>query len=117
MFFLHSCDGRVHVYRRRNERYADCCVIERDRFEGGGTVTVWTAIANGYRSPLVVIDSNLNAQRYRDDILAHQVIPLFHNNANNSIFQEDNGTSYTARDIVHWFRTNNIDLTIMISTP
>ena len=29
----------------------------------GGSVMVWAAIAHGYHSPLVVIDSNLNAQR------------------------------------------------------
>ena len=94
----------------RNERYADCCVLERDRFGGGGSVMVWAAIAHGYRSPLVVIDGNLNAQRYRDDILAHHVIPLFHNNANISIFQRDNATSHTARDTVNFLRTNNINL-------
>ena len=66
---------RVRVYRRRNERYADCCVLERDHFGGGGSVMVWAAIAHGYRSPLVVIDGNLNVQRYRDDNLAHHVIP------------------------------------------
>ena len=71
----------MHLYRRRNERYADCCVLERDRFGGEGSVMVWAAIAHGYRSPLVV-----NAQRYRDDILAHHVISLFHNKANISIF-------------------------------
>ena len=70
----------VVMARRRNERYADCCVLERDRF--GGSVMVWAAIAHGYRSPLVVIDGNLNVQRYRDDILAHHVIFLFHDNAN-----------------------------------
>ena len=43
---------------------------------------VWAAIDLGYRSPLVVIDGNLNVQRYRDDILAHHVIFLFHDNAN-----------------------------------
>ena len=84
-FSLQRGDDRVRVYRRRNERYADCCVLERDRFGGGGSVMVWAAIAHGYRSPLVVIDVNLNAQRYRDDILARHVIPLFHNNANISI--------------------------------
>ena len=57
------------MYRRRNERYAD-------RFGGGGSVMIWAAIVHGYRSPLVVIDGNLNAQRYRDDILAHHVIPF-----------------------------------------
>ena len=51
------------MYRRRYERYADCCVLERDRFGGGVSVMVWAAIAHGYRSPLVVIDGNLNVQR------------------------------------------------------
>ena len=64
------------MYRRKNERYADCCVLERGRFGGEDSVIVWAAIAHGYRSPLVVIDGNLNAQRYRGDILAHHVIPV-----------------------------------------
>ena len=35
-FSLQHGDGRVCVYCRRNERYADCCVLERDRFRGWG---------------------------------------------------------------------------------
>ena len=66
---------------------------------------IWAAIAHGYSSPLVVIDGNLNAQRYRDDILAHHVIPLFHNNDNISIFHHDNATSHKARDSVNFLRT------------
>ena len=83
--------------------------LERDRFGGGCSAMVWAAIAHGYRSPLVVIDGNLNAQRYRDDILAHHVISLFDNNAKISIFQHDKTTSQTTRDAVKCFRTNNID--------
>ena len=97
------------MYRRRNERSAHCCVIERDCFGVGVFVMVSAAIADGYHSPLVVIDSNLNVQRYRYDILAHRVITLFHNNANILIFQYDNATSHTARDTVHFLRTNNTD--------
>ena len=127
-FCLIRGDGSVRVYRRRNERYADWCVLERDcgvvvclglfvvgffflGGVGGGRrfCHVWAAVAHGYRSPLVVIEGNLNAQRYRDDILAHHVIPLFHNKANISIFQHDNATSHTARDTVNFLRTNNID--------
>ena len=108
-FSLQRGDGRVRVDRRRNERYADCCVLERDRFGGGGSVIVWAAIAQGYRSPLVVIDGNLNAERYRDDTVAHHVIPPFHNDANISIFQHDNATFHTARNTVNFLRTNNID--------
>ena len=64
------------MYRRKYKRYADCCVFERYHFGGGGYVMVWATIAHGYRSPLVVVDGNLNVQRYRDDILAHRVRPL-----------------------------------------
>ena len=44
-----------------------------------------------------------------NDILAHHVIPLFHNNANIAICQHDNATCHTARDTVNFPRTNNID--------
>ena len=84
-FSLQRGDGRVCVYHRRNERYADCCVLERDRFGGVELVMGWVAIAHGYRSPLIVIDGNLNAEQFRDYNLAHHVIPLFHN-ANISIY-------------------------------
>ena len=33
-------DGGIRVFRRRGERLADNCLIERDRF-GGGSVMVW----------------------------------------------------------------------------
>ena len=36
---IHRSDGRVRVYRSRNGRYADCCVLERDRFLGRAAVT------------------------------------------------------------------------------
>ena len=39
-FALFSSDGRIRVYRRRAERYADCCILQRDRFGSGGCVIV-----------------------------------------------------------------------------
>ena len=72
-------------------------------------VLVWAGIAHGFRTNLVVIEGNLNAQRYRDEIRARHVIPLFQNNAkNNTFFQHDNATSHTARDTVNFPRANNI---------
>ena len=38
-FNLSHHDGRIRVFRRRGERFADNCLIERDRF-GGGSVMV-----------------------------------------------------------------------------
>ena len=37
---IYRGDGRVQVYRRRNESYADCCVLERDLFGDAGFVSV-----------------------------------------------------------------------------
>ena len=70
----------------RNERYADCCILERDRFGGVVSVSVWAGTAHDFRMNLVLIEGNLNAQRYRDKIPARHVIPLFQNNANISLF-------------------------------
>ena len=36
------------------------------------------------------------------------VIPLFQNNANITLFQHDNATSHTARDTVIFLRANNL---------
>uniref|UniRef100_A0AAZ3QCM9 Transposase Tc1-like domain-containing protein n=1 Tax=Oncorhynchus tshawytscha TaxID=74940 RepID=A0AAZ3QCM9_ONCTS len=37
-FCLNRGDGRIHVYRGRNERYTEACTLERDRLGGGGSV-------------------------------------------------------------------------------
>ena len=107
-FIIRQGDGRVRVYRRRNERYADCYILERDRFCGGGSVLVWAGIAHGFRTHLIVIKGNLNAQCHRDEILVRHVIPLFQNNSNITLFQHNNAASHTARDTVNFLGVNNI---------
>uniref|UniRef100_A0AAZ3S1X7 Insertion element IS150 protein InsJ-like helix-turn-helix domain-containing protein n=1 Tax=Oncorhynchus tshawytscha TaxID=74940 RepID=A0AAZ3S1X7_ONCTS len=68
-------DGRIRVYRQRNARYTEACTLERDRFGGGGSVMVWGGVSQHHRTELVVIAGNLNAVRYREDILLHHVVP------------------------------------------
>ena len=65
----------------------------------GGVLSclVWAGVAHGFCTNLVVIEGNLDAQRYRDEILARHVIPLFENDANITVFQHGNATSHTAR--------------------
>ena len=43
---------------------------------GGGGVIVWASISYGQRKQLHFIDSNLNAQRYRDELLRPIVRPI-----------------------------------------
>ena len=69
-------DGRARVYRRREERFSDACVLETYRF-GEGSVMIWVVISHAERTDLKVMDGNLNAARYRDEILAPIVLCLF----------------------------------------
>ena len=39
-FTVSHADGTLRVYRRKNERFADCCIVEKNRFGRGG-VMVW----------------------------------------------------------------------------
>lgn len=92
-------DGRERVYRRHGERYANACVRQRDRF-GGGSVMVWGAINAGFRSDLHVIQGNLTAQRYVDEILRAEVVPLLRRHQRRRrqlIFQHDNARPHAAR--------------------
>ena len=109
-FALSNSDGRIRVYRRSNERCPDCCVLQRDRFGGGGSVMVWAGISYRYRTQLVVIDGNLNAQKYRDRVLAPHVVPLLQNHGVISVFQQDDARPHVARDNIQFLRNNNIDL-------
>jgi len=105
-FTLFRHDGRRRVYRRRGERFADCCVLERDRF-GGGSIMVWGGISHGLKSPLIVIAGNLTGVRYRDEILLPVAIPLVQQN--NLIFQQDNARPHVARVCQGVLATHNID--------
>ena len=70
---------------------------------------VWAGISYGYRTQLVVIDGKLNAQKYRDRVLAPHVVPLLQNHGVISVFQQDNARPRVARDNIQFWRNNNID--------
>jgi hypothetical protein len=104
---LFRADGRRRVYRRRNERYADCCVIEGHRF-GGGSVMVWCGIAYGRRTQLHIIRGNLNAIRYRDEIISPDLVPFLQQH--NLTLQQDNTPPHVARICTAYLQAHNIDV-------
>jgi hypothetical protein len=79
----------VRIYRRRRERFADGCVKETDRFGGGG-VMVWGGISHVGKTNLKIVVGNLNGIRYRDEILAPNVLPFIRTHHFNHVFQQDN---------------------------
>ena len=74
-FNLSHHDGGIRIFRRRGERIADNCLIERDRF-GGGSVMVWDGIMGSRKTNLIVGQGNLNAQGYINQILLPEAVPF-----------------------------------------
>ena len=51
---------------------------------------VWGGISLTGKTRLVIIGGNLNAERYRDEILQPVAIPYLHSLGQNSILKDDN---------------------------
>ena len=86
-FSLDPSDGRVMVYRRVGEHYQDACIRQRRAF-GGGSVMVWGGISAHGRTPLVIIDGNLNAHRYLKEVVRPHVLLFIHGQRRNMTFQQ-----------------------------
>ena len=111
-FNLSHADGRLRIYRRRHERFAANCVIQHDRFGGGG-VMVWGAINHNFKSSLVILRDTLTARRYIDQVLCPELLPLIrrHQTVNNPLtFQQDNARAHTARITMDFLNTNGVNI-------
>ena len=106
-FLLQRHDGRQRVYRRRNERYAPNCVRQVDHF-GGGSVMMWGAISYTGRTDLVLVQGNLTANRYIDQILRPHVLPNI--NRQRQLFQQDNARPHAARVTMAFLANENINV-------
>ncbi|KAJ4439574.1 hypothetical protein ANN_07701 [Periplaneta americana] len=66
-FNLCSPDGRERVWRRRGERFSQCCISENVPYGGGG-VMVWAGVCTDARTELVFVENGrLTADRYIND--------------------------------------------------
>ena len=108
-FLIFRNDGRQLVYRRFGERLAPNCVQQVWLFGGGGLM-VWGGICGDVKTRLVVIRGNLNAQRYRDDILRPVVVPFLQQQPRGLIFQHDNARPHTARLTQNFLANANVQV-------
>ncbi|KAK6325178.1 hypothetical protein J4Q44_G00045200 [Coregonus suidteri] len=63
--------------------------------DGGSGVMVWAVISYGQRTQLHFIDGNMNAQRYRHEILRPIVVPFIRHH--HLMLQHDNALPNVAR--------------------
>lgn len=93
---LRSPDGRERVYRRRNERYADCTISERISYHGG-SVMIWAGISTEARTNLVFVENGaLTAHRYIEEILQEVVVPFAPFIGNQFTLMHDNARPHVA---------------------
>ena len=69
---------------------------------------VWGGNFHGVKTPLVVIQGNLTAVRYRDQVLIPHILPLV--NAHNLTFQHDNARPHVARVCRDFLNQNNVQV-------
>ena len=103
------CPIKMDEYRRNGERFADNCVVELDRFGGGG-VMVWGAVNYSFRLRLLIIHDNLTVRRYVDEILRPELVPLLRRQHNPMVFQQDNNRLHTSRLIQDFLRQEGINV-------
>lgn len=58
---------------------------------------VWGGISLHHRTPLVIIDGNMTAQRYVDNVVRPVVVPFMENHPHITVFQQDNARPHSAR--------------------
>lgn len=107
-FTLSFNDGRVRVWRRRGERYADATVREHNRY-GGGSVMVWGGMSLGTRTPLLPVDGILNGVRYRDEVLRPVALPALAALGRGAIFQDDNAPAHRARLVTNFLGQHQVN--------
>ena len=106
-FGLHNVDGRLRVWRRTGERFAQNCVQPVVQYRGG-SVMVWGGISETGKTDLVHIQGNLNGQRYRDEVVQPHVLPYAQRIGQGFVLQDDNARPHRARVVNDFLQQNGI---------
>ena len=70
---------------------------------------VWGGVSQHHWTELVVIAGNLNAVRYREDIILPHVVPFLQAHPDMTL-QHDNATSHTARSVCDFLQDRNVSV-------
>ena len=107
-FNLSHHDSRIRVFRRRGERFADNCLVERDRI-GGGSVIVWGGIMGRRKTNLIVVQGNRNPQEYINQILQPEAVPFLQRHGP-AILMHDDARPHVARICRQFLNRNNVNV-------
>ncbi|KAJ4446507.1 hypothetical protein ANN_13203 [Periplaneta americana] len=98
-FNLCSPDGREGVWRRRGERFSQCCISENVPYGGGG-VMVWAGVCTDARTEMFFVENGrLAADRYINECLADHVVPFGQFVGDNFVLMHDNARPHIAHAV------------------
>lgn len=108
-FSLQTDSRRTILWRERGTRYHPNNIVERDQYGGGG-VMVWAGIMMNGRTQLHVFDrGNINALRYRDEIL-RPYVRLFRGAVGpDFLFMDDNARPHRALLVGEFLESEDIN--------
>ena len=69
---------------------------------------VWGGISAHGRTSLVIINGNLNAHCYLEEVVRPHVLPFVHGQRKNMTFQQDNARPHVACLIMNFLRHENV---------
>ena len=105
-FLLDMLDRRRRVWRRKGESYANCAIVEHDRY-GGGSLMVWGGISVRSRTELLVFNGTLTGKGYINEVLQPVVLPFVQQH--HVVLQDDNARPHRARKVQQFLQQTNVD--------
>ena len=107
-FKLFRSDGRVWTWRKTGYRFHTNHLIPTVK-HGGGSVMVWGCFSWNGLGPLIIIDGNLNANKYRQ-LLAEvkRTLEQLYGDLDGLLFQQDNAPCHTAKKVMRWFEEEKV---------
>ena len=85
-----------------------CCIDERNR-HGGGNVMIWGGITFDTKTPLHIVQGNLTANAYINQIVTPYVLPFLNANPGTT-FQQDGARPHTARVTLDHLNRHNVNI-------
>ena len=95
-FSVDQPDGRIRVWINVGQRHTPQFRVEHNRW-GGGSVMVWGGISSTHITVLHIVQGNMNAMNYRDDVVQPIVLPMANIMGRGFIRMDDNARPHRAR--------------------